>query len=372
MPLLTWGDFKPSNRLAESLSHLLHLHVESPAQKSLHYTNQNFKIEGKHNTPVMSPKEDILEKWREIQGGYEWDNLLDPLHPWLRRDNVKYGEFAQATYDAFDFDSFSEYRESCRYNENRLFDKLGLHKHDYKVTKYIYAMSHIDLPRWLERSHLMDKWSKDSNWMGFIGVTFTSESTRYNKSSASEQVMKEVKRLVQFYNARGEEVSLTITGHSLGGALALLTAYEVASSLPGLHVNIISFGGPRVGNIAFRDELHQIGVKTLRVVAKQDLVPRMPGLVFNESLQKFDAITGTLDWVYTHVGAELKLDVWSSPYLKRGFNVSGFHMLETHLHLVNGFHSKASTFRSDARRDVALVNKTCDMLVDELRIPHFW
>ncbi|CAK9145948.1 unnamed protein product [Ilex paraguariensis] len=97
----------------------------------------------------------------------------------------------------------------------------------------------------------------------------------------------------------------------------------------------------------------------------------MPGLVFNESLQKFDDIIGTLDWVYTHVGAELKLDVWSSPYLKRGFNVSGFHMLETYLHLVDGFHSKTSTFRSDARRDIALVNKTYDMLVDELRIPHF-
>ncbi|CAK9145947.1 unnamed protein product [Ilex paraguariensis] len=365
----------------------------------------------------MSPKEDISEKWREIQGGYGWDNLLDPLHPWLRREIVKYGEFAQATYDAFDFDSFSEYCGSCRYNENRIFDKLGLNKHGYKVTKYIYAMSHTDLPRWLE--------SKDSNWMGFIGVSddnesrrigrrdivvawrgtvspsewyedfqrkldpighveakveheflsiykSKSESTRYNKSSASEQVMKEVKRLVQFYNARGEEVSLTITGHSLGGALALLSAYEAASSLPGLHVSIISFGAPRVGNIAFRDELHQMGVKTLRVVAKQDLVPRMPGLVFNESLQKFDDITGTLDWVYTHVGAELKLDVWSSPYLKREFNVSGFHMLETYLHLVDGFHSKTSTFRSDSRRDVALLNKTCDMLVDELRIPHFW
>ncbi|CAK9138754.1 unnamed protein product [Ilex paraguariensis] len=371
----------------------MHLHVESPAQETLHYTTEIFKIEDKHNTPVMSPEEDISEKRREIQGGYEWDNLLDPLHPWLRREIVKYGEFAQATYDAFDFDSFSEYCGSY-------------------------------LLRWLERSHLMDKWSKDSNWMGFIGVSDNnesrrigrkdivivwrgtvspsewyedfqrkldpighreakvehgflsiykskSESTRYNKSSASEQVMKEMKRLAQFYNARAEEVSLTITGHSLGGALALLTAYEVASSLPGLHGNVISFGVPRVGNIAFRDELHQMRVKTLRVVAKQDLVPRMPGLVFNESLQKFDDIIGTLDWVYTHVGAELKLDVWSSPYLKRGFNVSGFHMLETYLHLVDGFHSKTSTFRSDARRDIALVNKTYDMLVDELRIPHF-
>lgn len=98
----------------------------------------------------------------------------------------------------------------------------------------------------------------------------------------------------------------------------------------------------------------------------------MPGIVLNESLQKFDDITGTLEWVYTHVGAELKLDVRASPYLKRGFNVLGYHSLETYLHLVDGFVSTQSSFRTEARRDVALVNKACDMLVEELRIPHFW
>jgi hypothetical protein len=202
--------------------------------------------------------------------------------------------------------------------------------------------------------------------------TSKNESTRYNKTSASEQVMKEVTRLVEMYREKGEQVSLTITGHSLGGALALLNAHEAASTIPNLPVSVISFGAPRVGNVAFRDELHQLGVKTLRVVVKQDMVPRMPGLVFNEGLQKFDDITGTLEWVYTHVGAELKLDVRSSPYLKRGLNLVGFHSLETYLHLIDGFHSTTTSFRSDARRDVALVNKACDMLVDELRIPRCW
>ena len=208
---------------------------------------------------------------------------------------------------------------------------------------------------------------------GFLSIyTSKCESTRYNKSSASEQVMKEVTRLVEMYGEKGEEVSLTITGHSLGGALALLNAYEAAHTFPGLPISVISFGAPRVGNIAFRDELHQMGVKTLRVTVKQDIVHRMPGLVLNESLQKFDEITGTLEWIYTHVGAELKLDVRSSPYLKHGFNPIGFHSLETYLHLVDGFLSTTTTFRNNARRDVALVNKACDILVDELRIPQSW
>jgi len=116
-----------------------------------------------------------------------------------------------------------------------------------------------------------------------------------------------------------------------------------------------------------------MGVKTLRVVVKQDVVPKMPGLVLNEGLQKFEEITGTLEWVYTHVGAELKVDVGSSPYLKKhGFNFLGFHSLETYLHLVDGYLNKEISFRSNARRDFALVNKACDMLVEDLRIPHCW
>ncbi|CDP21091.1 unnamed protein product [Coffea canephora] len=422
---------KPPNRavrLAESWSSSLQLQIETAIHKSLGHSNKHnnlANIEDMQNTPTMSPKEDISEKWQEIHGSSEWDTLIDPLHPWLRREIIKYGEFAQATYDAFDFDPFSEYCGSCRYNRHKIFDKLGLSKSGYKVSAYIYAMSQIDLPRWLERSQLVDTWSKDSNWMGFVAVSDDEESkrigrrdivvawrgtvaatewyedfqrklqpigegdakvehgflsiytskcdfTRYNKSSASEQVMKEVRNLVHFYKSRGEEVSLTITGHSLGGALALLNAYEAAASFPGLPVSVISFGAPRVGNIAFRDELYQMGVKTLRVTIRQDFVPRMPGIVFNESLQRFDDLTGTLEWIYTHVGVELKLDIRSSPYLKRGFNLMGFHMLETYLHLVDGFLSTTSTYRSDARRDAALVNKACDMLIDELRIPPSW
>lgn len=73
--------------------------------------------------------------------------------------------------------------------------------------------------------------------------------------------MKELKTLVEFYKTKGEQVSLTITGHSLGGALALINAYESATNFPKLPSSVISFAAPRVGNIAFRDELYQMGVK---------------------------------------------------------------------------------------------------------------
>nr|DAD33923.1 TPA_asm: hypothetical protein HUJ06_012774 [Nelumbo nucifera] len=143
-----------TGRLAESLSNFLHLHIE---RKELHHVDQISLDHGSGTTPTSSPKEDISAKWLEIHGSWDWSNLLDPLHPWLRREIIKYGEFAQAAYDAFDFDSFSEYCGSCRYNPKKLFDKLGLSKSGYMVSKYIFAMSHIEMPRWLQRSHLVDE-----------------------------------------------------------------------------------------------------------------------------------------------------------------------------------------------------------------------
>ncbi|RZR77431.1 hypothetical protein BHM03_00002500, partial [Ensete ventricosum] len=208
---------------------------------------------------------------------------------------------------------------------------------------------------------------------GFLAVyTSKSERTRYNKTSASEQVMAEIKRLVKHYRRQGEEVSLTITGHSLGGALALHNAYEAASAMPDLPVSVISIGAPRVGNAAFGERLKEMNVKVLRAVVKQDVVPKMPGILFNEGLKRLESVTGKLEWVYSHVGVELGLDVRSSQFLKRGIDVAGFHNLEAYLHLVDGFRSSDDGFRSSFKRDLALVNKAGGMLRDELKIPPCW
>ncbi|XVF87102.1 hypothetical protein PTKIN_Ptkin18bG0092900 [Pterospermum kingtungense] len=388
----------------------------------LPYTAADFIDHGDAMTPTKSPMATISTQWRELHGLHNWDGLIQPLHPWLRREVVKYGEFVEATYDAFDFDPLSEFCGSCRYNRHKLFEELGLSKHGYKVTSYIYAMSHVDVPEWFEKSHLT--WSKDSNWMGYVAVSGDAETarigrrdilvawrgtvaptewytdlkaslqplgktnikvqlgflsiysskgefTRYNKLSASEQVMEEIKRLVTFFRDGGEEVSLTICGHSLGGALALLNAYDAATHFPDLFISVISFGAPRVGNIHFKEKLNELGVKTLRVVVKQDIVPKLPGIL-NKFLNKLTAVTGRLKWIYRHVGTQLKLDVLISPYLRRDPDLSGSHNLETYLHLLDGYVSKTSKFRWNARRDVALVNKTTDMLIKELKIPDFW
>ncbi|XP_042461184.1 phospholipase A1-Igamma1, chloroplastic-like [Zingiber officinale] len=450
-----------------TLSNLLHLHVGSTHGAGTAAGDLPTPAAIRPHTPAFSPKEDISSLFQEIHGRGDWSGLLHPLHPWLRREIIKYGELAQVTYDGFDFNPFSEFCGSCLYGRDRLLAKVGLARTGYTVTKYVYAMSQIELPRWLEHSLHADAWSTDSNWMGFVAVsddaesrrigcrdivvawrgtkaptewfediqatlrplgdghgdakvergfldvyTSKSERTRYNKTSASEQVMAELRRLVNLYLEQGERVTLTITGHSLGGALALLNAYEAASALPeDVPVSVISFAGPQVGNAAFGERLREKQVKVLRAVVKQDLVPRLPGILFNERLKTLEGVGKKMEWVYEHVGVdlgkdlvrrlpgilfnerlktlegvvekkmewvyehvgiELGLDVKSSPFLKHGVDVAGFHHLETYLHLVDGFVSRERGFRREARRDVALVNKGSGMLREELRIPPNW
>ena len=323
-------------------------------------------------------------------------------------------------------------------------EKLYLHDSGYWVSKYLYAISNVHMHKFFGRSNSMDPWSKDSNWMGYVAASTEDESkrlgrrdimvvwrgtvtqlewmenlrdilhpvgdlgcsddpaikvergflsiytskndaTRYNKHSASEQVMDEIRRLVALYTGCGEEVSITVCGHSLGGALALLNAFEIAAKGVNVHgndptqqvpVTVFSFGAPRVGNDAFKDKVEELGVKVLRVVGKQDVVPKMPGILFNEGMEKYEKIIGyvleSLPWSYKHVGMELPLEIKKSTFLKSNPDLVGCHNLEVYLHLLDGFESSSAPFRVDAQCDKALVNKASDMLHKELMVPANW
>jgi triacylglycerol lipase len=69
-----------------------------------------------------------------------------------------------------------------------------------------------------------------------------------------------------------------ITGHSLGGALAMEAALRIGFYVPVL--GVYTFGQPRVGNKAFA-QFYDAGYKskTFRVVHAQDIVARLPWLL---------------------------------------------------------------------------------------------
>eukprot|EP01029_Cantina_marsupialis_P019103 TRINITY_DN44432_c0_g1_i2.p1 TRINITY_DN44432_c0_g1~~TRINITY_DN44432_c0_g1_i2.p1 ORF type:complete len:298 (-),score=53.44 TRINITY_DN44432_c0_g1_i2:567-1460(-) len=68
-----------------------------------------------------------------------------------------------------------------------------------------------------------------------------------------------------------------VVGHSLGGALATLHAFELRS-LNYENVKTITFGSPRVGNQRFAEEFAEAmkGLGHFRVTHHRDLVPKVP------------------------------------------------------------------------------------------------
>lgn len=70
--------------------------------------------------------------------------------------------------------------------------------------------------------------------------------------------------------------SLTICGHSLGGALAVLCAYDIASVYPDIELTLITFGQPKVGNKEFARKIDDLIPLYYRVVNQMDPVPFSP------------------------------------------------------------------------------------------------
>lgn len=388
---------------------------------------------------------ELAARWREVHGSNNWEGLLDPIDGVLLQELIRYGEFAQATYDSFDYDRFSPYCGSCKYPAKTFFHDVGLGGIGYEVTRYLYATCNdLKFPNFgIKTAANAKMWSESGTFIGYVAVSTDEETARLGRRdiavawrgtitrlewvadltanqiplretgvpcpdpdvkvergfaalytdkgagcrfcrySAREQVLAEVRKLVDLYHGRGEQVSVTVTGHSLGSALAMLCAFDIAETRanvsPGDRVApvcVFSFAGPRVGNVAFRRRFErELGVRALRVVNVHDSVPKVPGVFFNESafpelvLRAADRLG--LGGVYTHLGVLLQLDHKVSPFLKETLDLSCYHNLEAHLHLLDGFRGSGAGFEPRGR-DPALVNKSTDFLREDHMVPPVW
>ena len=74
--------------------------------------------------------------------------------------------------------------------------------------------------------------------------------------------------------------SVTVVGHSLGGALALLDGVFLSLQLPkNVTVKVMSYGMPRVGNQAFANFVDsQLSGLVTHVNNQEDPIPIVPGM----------------------------------------------------------------------------------------------
>ncbi len=70
--------------------------------------------------------------------------------------------------------------------------------------------------------------------------------------------------------------SLTICGHSLGGALATLLALDVGANTPFKKPAVYTYASPRAGGPQFAATYNQVVPNTNRIAGRLDLVPKLP------------------------------------------------------------------------------------------------
>ena len=103
-------------------------------------------------------------------------------------------------------------------------------------------------------------------------------------SKLSERIKSESKQNPHF--------KWNITGHSLGGGLAVISGFMLAKTYKSTQFRIITFGSPRVGNYTFYNEFSKMNnIECTRVVYGRDMITSVPR------------------WRYKHVGDLLHYNV---------------------------------------------------------------
>jgi hypothetical protein len=70
--------------------------------------------------------------------------------------------------------------------------------------------------------------------------------------------------------------SLTLCGHSLGGALVTLLALDVAANSAFKNPTVYTYASPRTGDPHFAATYNQVVPNTTRIAGRLDLVPKLP------------------------------------------------------------------------------------------------
>lgn len=98
----------------------------------------------------------------------------------------------------------------------------------------------------------------------------------YNRFQQSQAAMKDVfNDMVKRHNPEKKDLEVLVTGHSLGGALASVSAYAMQKDIaPEAKVRAVTFSAPRAfDQKAAEDFENSLGARALRIYNDGDIVP---------------------------------------------------------------------------------------------------
>jgi hypothetical protein len=104
------------------------------------------------------------------------------------------------------------------------------------------------------------------------GFTSVYESLRIAQDPASNRLITTLPTLPYPQAVQ----SLTICGHSLGGAVATLFALDVAANAKFRQPTVYTYASPRTGDPSFADTYNQVVPQTYRIANRLDVVPKLP------------------------------------------------------------------------------------------------
>jgi triacylglycerol lipase len=111
-----------------------------------------------------------------------------------------------------------------------------------------------------------------ANWISDFDTRLTSTGVAEGFAEAASIVLDRLKEILA--NSANAEQRLFLSGHSLGGALAVVAASRLTSNAPTAVDAVYTFGMPRPGSGDFaRDYNTSLGTRTYRLVHGGDLVP---------------------------------------------------------------------------------------------------
>ena len=116
--------------------------------------------------------------------------------------------------------------------------------------------------------------------------------------------------------------SVTVCGHSLGGALATLLALDLAANTVFSHPVVYTYGSPRTGDSLFASTFNQVVKSSYRIDNRLDIVPKLPPPPsYQHVLQPYELTPVRL----LPIPAEILVD----------FTPSCEHAVATYLHLLS-------------------------------------